>query len=354
MSFRFKGRPITKERLGWWLRIGLTRIFGRKVFIEGRSEPIKLLPWVHRGRLLLMGAEQDLLQVRFSNQYALAIQSAPVVPRPEPVGHGETKSTCHIILCHQAHEVVEAIYNWHRGLSSEYRVIIAYGGDRGEFEKILIDDKLFIEDASLRGPSSRMSHCEMLEKAMALAAYPGQTRFFFSEGDLVPLRKDYLNPAIAAMAHHGAGFLAKSIRNITASNNVFLTNAAREGIVEHMTTQHHNGSPQYLHCLGCFFAVDGAILGGMIEQCRKMKGLYFEVMFPTAAARAGGRLLSMDSVSDYLSDVRYRPFHEIDNALRLARSGVFLVHPLSNDNLMDFLRQLATDSNAIHHHHPVP
>jgi hypothetical protein len=354
MRLHFKDRPITKERVGWWLRIALTRIFGRKVYIEGRSEPIRLLPWIHRGRLLLMGAEHDFLQIRFSNQYALAIRSAPVVPCPEPRHHDKAKTACHVILCHQAPEVVEAIYNWHRSLSSKYRIVIAYGGSREEFEKIRFDDKVFIEDASLRGPSSRMSHCELLEKAMTFAERPEQTRFFLSEGDLVPLRKDYLDTAIAAMTHHDAGFLAKSIRNITASNNVFLTNAATDGIVEHMVPEQHNGSPQYLHCLGCFFAVDGAILGRMIEQCRELKGLYFEVMFPTAAARAGGRLLSMDSVSDYLSEVRYRPFHEIDNALRLAHSGVWMIHPLRNDNLMEFLRQIATDSNAIHHHHPVP
>jgi hypothetical protein len=120
-----------------------------------------------------------------------------------------------------------------------------------------------------------------------------------------------------------------------------------------MTPEQHNGSPQYLHCLGCFFAVDGAIIGSMIHECQKMRGLYFEVMFPTAAARAGSRLLSMDSVSDHLSEVRYRPFHEIDNALRLARSGVYLIHPMSNDKLLDFLHQLATDSDAIHHRHSV-
>jgi len=345
MSLHFKGRPVTKERVGWWLRIVLTRIFGRNVFIEGRSEPLRLLPWIHRGRLLLMGAEHDLLQIRFSNQYSLAIRSAPIVPCPEPDRHGAAKETCHVILCHQAPYVVEAIYNWHRSLSSNYRVVIAYGGGRKEFGEIPFTDKVFIEDASLRGPSSRMSHIELLEKAMALAAYPEKTRFFFSEGDLVPLRADYLDPAIEAMTRHDAGFLAKDIRNITASNNVFLTNAAEDGIVSHMTQEQHNGSPQYLHCLGCFFAVDGAVLRGMIEQCHHMKGLYFEVMFPTAAAQAGARLRSMDSISDYLSAVRYRPFHSVSDAVRTAAAGVHLIHPVKGGDLMEILDRLASGAS---------
>jgi hypothetical protein len=340
MSLYFKGRPVTRERLGWWMRIAITKVFGRTVFIEGRSEPLRLFPWIHRGRLLLMGAEHDLLQIRFFNQYALTIQSAPTVPCPESGLLGEVKEVCHVILCHQAPEVVEAIFKRHRRLSSKYRIIIAYGGSRDAFDNISVDDKVFIEDPSLRGPSNRMSPIELLEKAMALVDRPGQTRFFFSEGDLLPLQADYLDPAIEAMARHDAGFLAKGIKNITASNNVFLTDAAENGIVSHMTPEQHNGSPQYLHCLGCFFAVDGAILGRMIDQCRRMKGLYFEVMFPTAAARAGACLLSMDSVSDYLSEVRYRPIHSISDAERKVAAEVYLIHPVKSGDLMELLDRL--------------
>lgn len=144
------------------------------------------------------------------------------------------------------------------------------------------------------------------------------------------------------MASHEAGFLAKNIRNITASNNVFLTNAAASGIVSHMTPEQHNGSPQYLHCLGCFFAVDGSILGGVIEHCRRMKGLYFEVMFPTAAAMAGARMLGMDTLSDYLSDVRYRPFHSIADAIHASAEGNHLIHPVRNEDLMELFNQLAS------------
>ena len=337
MRLHFKGRPITKERVGWWLRIALTRVFGRNVFIEGRPEPLKLLPWIHRGQVLLMGAERDLLQIRFSNQYTLEIQSAPVISLPEPGGNEPIKATCHVILCHQSPEVVDAIYSHHRRLSSKYHLVIAYGGTRENFGKISTNEKIFIEDASLRGPSKLMSHYELLEKTLKLSATPDETRFFFSEGDLLPLQTDYLDPAIEAMVAQGVGFLGKSIRNITASNNVFLTDAMQRGLTSNPTSEQWNGTPQYLHCLGCFFAVDGAILATMIEQCRLMNGLYFEVMFPTAAARTGARLLSMDSISDYLSDVRYRPFHSAADAAQAAASGIHLIHPVRNEDLMAFL-----------------
>ena len=331
---------MTKQRLGWWLRIALTAIFGRKVFIEGRAEPLKILPWIHRGRVLLMGAERELLQIRFTNQYALAIQSAPSLTSATTGRCGGEKNVCHVILCHQTPELVESIISWHRKLSSEYRVVLAYGGNRGDFERIMVEDKMFIEDPSLRGPTNRMSHLELLQKTMALVEHPERTRFVFSEGDLLPLRPGYLDPAIKAMIDHDAGFLAKDIRNITSSNNVFLTNAIENHIVSHISHEHLNGSQLYLHCLGCFFGIDGIFLGAMIEECQRMKGLYFEVMFPTAAARAGAPILSIDLISDYLAKVRYRPFQSIDEVMRATASDIHLVHPVREGDLTKLLSQL--------------
>ena len=339
MTFKFKGRPVTKTRLGWWLRIFLTKLFGRNVNIEGRETPLRILPWIHKGRLLLMGAQHEFLQIYFTNQYTTEVRAAPVVLISKINAPKTAKSIYHIVLCHQAPDVVKAIYQKHASLSTKYNLIIAYGGPRENYDALSVREKYFIEDLSLRGPSHLMCHYELLEGALDfLSGDLSEHCFFFSESDLVPLRSDYLEPAISAMNAYDAQFLGKQIRDITSSNNGFFADAVSRGTVGYKSQDNELVNRRYFHCLGCFFAIDGSILHQSIAECRKMRGLYFEVMFPTAAASTGARLLSMDMVSDYLEHIRYRPFFTMQDVKNLESKNVFMIHPCNGNDLIELIK----------------
>jgi hypothetical protein len=338
MKLTFKGRPLTKARLGWWLRIFLTKLFGRKVNIEGRDEPLKILPWIHRGRLLLMGAEHDFLQVYFTNQYTTEIRSCPQVPPIRKArAQASTTGFVHTILCHQEPDVVVKIYDMHRALSSDkYHICIAYGGSRNNFERIEIKNKYFIEDPSLRGPTNQMSHYALLQRAAAFNRDRLDSFFVFTESDLVPLASGYLEELDELGKRYESDFLGKNIRDITASSNGFLADGVSRCIAGHKSRDAFIANLRYYHCIGCIFGVRGKFLEPMINYCKLLEGLYFEVMFPTAAIAAGCTPLSIDAVSDCLSTVRYRPHYTLAD-VQTARLKHRLLHPLKGRELICYL-----------------
>lgn len=344
MRINFKGRPITKERLGWWLRIALTKIFGQRVFVEGRKEPLRILPWVYKGRLLVMGAEHEIINAKFSNQYTLRLCAASTAGLGVPLGSNhkrEIKDIFHVVLCHQAPGVVDRIYHHHRALSP-YNLIMAYGGPEHLFDRIQVPTKILVHDKSLRGPSYLMSHTEMVSAVMSFAGSRAEEAvYFFTESDLVPLRQDYLREAVDQMNEFGADFCGKEIRDVTNSNNFFLCNGMERNIVGQSAADPMLASKTFFHCLGCFFGIRGVLMDDFIADCHRMRGLYFEIMFPTAAAAVGGRLVSLDHVGEYLSHVRYRPVWSSEELRSAISQGIKLIHPVKDEVFEQALRLVA-------------
>jgi hypothetical protein len=177
-----------------------------------------------------------------------------------------------------------------------------------------------------------MSHTEMVSAAVSIAgSYAEETVYFFTESDLVPLREDYLLEAVDQMNEFGADFCGKEIRDVTNSNNFFLCNGIEQNIVGLNAVDPVLASKTFFHCLGCFFGIRGSLINDFIADCHRMRGLYFEIMFPTAAAAVGGRLISLDIVSEYLSRVRYRPEWSSEELKLAISQGIKLIHPLKDE-----------------------
>lgn len=333
MIIKFRGRPITKARLGWWLRIALTRLFGTQVKVEGRDKPLRIFPWIYNGKLMLMGAEQEFLQVYFTNQYTAALRTAPCIPKPDRVKNiRPIQRIVHVVLCHQEAKITEAIYQHHKSVS-DYSIFVAYGGTSNEFEKISAD-KYFLEDPTLRGPAHLMSHFEMVRRIFDnLGDDSADTFYFFTESDLLPVTQDYLRGVIDAIQEYDADFCGKSIRDITMSSNGFLARGVTAGIAGPTAGSSEICNRRYYHCLGCFFGIRGNYLKAFAEDCKKMKGLYFEVMFPTAAEAVGAKMLSLNSCGKLMSHVRYRPEYLAHELEEVINAGANMVHPVKKDAL---------------------
>lgn len=341
MNFTFKGRPLTKERLGWWFRIALTRLFGRLVYVEGRRQPLRILPYVHKGRLLLMGAEHEFLQIYFTNQYTAALRSAPRCEPPKREASAAVRPirrVVHVILCHQPADVTMSIYRYHQE-RADYRILIAYGGSSQEFDK-LTADKYFVDDLSLRGPSYLMSHHEMVRKALDIVGDDtSDVLYVFTESDFVPLASNYLAPAVNTLVRFDCDFCCKDLRDITFSSNGFLARAVQQAKAGPTASDPEIADRRYYHCLGCFFGLRGSHAKKFVSDCERMQGLYFEVMFPTAASAVGAKLLSLDTCSSFLNHVRYQPEYSVEELESAAAVGAKVVHPVKGDVLQRFLSQ---------------
>lgn len=346
---KFKGKSLTTERLGWWLRIALTRIFGRKVQVMGAEKPLKILPWVWRGEILLMGAEFELLQTDFTSKYTLRLRQSPVVScdkSPEIVSGVKNagnrlcppSQACGIVvLGHQAPEEIKTIIINVKTQSEGAPVLLAYGGKNDDFERIDLLEKVFISCPSLRGPSHMMGHYEMLEAAFNHGKFAagGVEYVAFIESDLLPLRVGWLDEVLETMHRNNADFGAKEIRDVTFGNCFFHANAVERGVIGPGCGDSVLENRKYLHALGCFYIVRRKFLELMLVECRKMEGLYFEVMFPSAAHAAGGNLLSLGHACEALRDVRFRPFHELAAIKNLLRENGPMAHPVKGETLIE-------------------
>jgi hypothetical protein len=338
MKFQFRRRPLTKERLGWWLRILLTRIFGRKIKIDGYPKTVRIFPHIHKGELLLMGLEADSFRIEFTGQYSAKIIPSERVthPEPNPTPPQSTPPGVNLVMLgHQPPDVLNTIHERCMRLGTNYNHLLLYGGRQDDFHDLSSPSKIHIENSTLRGPSNRMSHPDVIEKSWDYFRQSGKSDcyFVFIESDLVPLKPDFLEPCIRLMNGHDADFAAKSIRDVTDTNNPFL--------LETFTCPVDRRDRKKFHALGCFYVIHPRLIPTFLEECSLMQGTYFEIMFPTAAASAGGRLLSMDSVSGYLDAVRFRPEYRLTDLSDLARSGKMVCHPVkltrSDISLLDEL-----------------
>jgi len=185
-----------------------------------------------------------------------------------------------------------------------------------------------------------MSHYEILTAARDFfrRTFDEPDYYVFSESDLLPVKADYLDEIVQQMNVFQADFGGKCIRDITGGNCLFYSTAVGADLVGPTANNPELGQTKYFHCIGCFFAVSKKIIDAMIKQCEKTKGLYFEVMFPTAAYAAGGQLLSIDTNSDILETVRYRPFYSIDDIIALQETKCTLVHPVKGDTLLKAIK----------------
>jgi hypothetical protein len=185
-----------------------------------------------------------------------------------------------------------------------------------------------------------MSHFELLTAARDFFRRTDSEPdyYVFSESDLLPVQADYLDEIILKMGAGNADFGAKSIREITGSNCWCYSPAAGADLVGPTAKNANLGRREYFHILGCFFVVSQRIIDAMIHECEKMKGLYFEVMFPTAAATAGGKLFSIDSHSEILETVRYRPFYSLADINALQQTQCKLIHPVKGDTLLEAIK----------------
>lgn len=326
-------KPLSRERLTWWLVIILTRLFGRQVEIAQGTEfkTLRIFPIVWRGRLRLLGSEHEYLQLDYTSPYTARMTRAPdvTVSDGSPVAAGRAASVIHIVVCHLAPRETGRILEYIQS-QGDYTVVLAYGGPRENFASISWEHKVFIDDPLMRGLSYLYSYARLIPETRAYLRQQGLAAdwVFITDYDLIPLKRNYLDRSIAVMANHRAGFGGKLVRDLSRSNSFFLANALQEGRVDE-TLNGPGRSPVY-HCLGAVLFFHRDCFEAIFRDDRPFDAANLELAVPTAARQCGFRLLSFDKFSDDFKYVHYRPIYSAAEARGLLEAGAAFVHPLKD------------------------
>lgn len=198
------------------------------------------------------------------------------------------------------------------------RVVLAHGGRREDFARVEHDEKLFVEDPSLRGPIERQSYAPLLTQAWReiVAGDASIDLVFLAEYDHIVLRGDYEAALRQVLDHSGADFLGKNCSRRDDTNWPHVLRARRE--------------------LGGRFAELWGCLGtGMLMTRDALEAFagfphvpaYLELYVPTVLRHLGFACDDVDRFSDLYAHVNAPPDKDLA-ALRAARSdGHFFFHP---------------------------
>ncbi len=209
---------------------------------------------------------------------------------------------------------------------SEARVLVCHGGRREDFDAVGHEEKLFVEDPSLRGPLSQQSYTGLLVQAWNSIVESDESvdLVFLAEYDHIVLRDDFETALRQVVEHSGADFLGKNCSRRDDTNWPHALRARRDPRMR-----------RYRELWGCLGT-------GMLFRREAFEAVaaaddvpgYLELAIPTFLRAQGFRLDDVDRFSDLYAHVNAPPEKDLA-ALRAARSeGHFFIHPFKRVELL--------------------
>jgi hypothetical protein len=226
-------------------------------------------------------------------------------------------------------------------VAPESRFVVCHGGERGEYEAIEYEHKLFVADPSLRGRWHDQSYNEVVTRVYDeyIAPDPSVDALFLLEYDQVVLRGGYEDEFRRLLDVSGAGYIGKNTVRRDASNWMHGIRARNDRrLTDFLLSVSVRGQhePSIYGGLGGGFVVTRAAL----EAFRRVDhppGVYLEVYMPTLLHHLGFTIDDFDRLGDVYADVVHGPAKSFDDVLGARRRGRFFVHPFKE---VDRLREL--------------
>jgi hypothetical protein len=324
---------------------GLVAVFGSDLTDERTGEKVgRALMFCWRGRIHLLGFEgKDEVIAEFLPQERMAFwerrigfttHPPPDFPRERdrdaapPAG----EAVCFLILAHQSAGKVETLLARWRGYGqAPSEILLAYGGPRGEFDRIGHEPKFFVDDPRLRTrhhQREKQSFTQVFQRATAwLKEHPAFGYVYLAEYDHWPLVPDLAERLIERLRHERADVLGHQLyRRDGTSHPHYLHHRADPGFLPWLRTvsrRHDTGVVFNMLGSGSFWTREAFLA---IAAREETVPVYLEVYLPTLAHHLGFRL---------------RPFAEQDRFVwgegdhgaeipRARAKGAWTIHPVKS------------------------
>jgi hypothetical protein len=229
-----------------------------------------------------------------------------------------------------------------RALAPRARFVLCHGGSRKDYDELAIEDALFIEDPSLRGPNKEQSYNEALT-----AVYDGYVRddstvelVYFTEYDQLILSGDF-EESLAALAQRSpAGLFAKHASPRMDTNWPHsIRYRDDERLMQFIAgISRREDREQLWGCLGTglLFRRDA-----LREFCSVTDAphAYLEMFIPTVVHHLGFEVANVDALGDLYANVRWRPPYTVEEAVAAKRAGRTFLHPFTELDGLDRVSQ---------------
>lgn len=236
-----------------------------------------------------------------------------------------------LLLSHQRNSDLARVLKLWQQVTAADRVLVAYGGDPSEFERISWPHKVFVADPRLRTRDhqrERQSYTGVLKAARAwLSDRPELTFVHVVEFDHVPLIADLYAVILRRLRDEDADVLAHHLQRIDGTNHPHYLYHASEPqfgrFLAEMTTRSDSNVVLSMLGTGSFWTREAFDAVGELDEPFP---IYNEVYLPTIAHHLGFRLRGFAE-----QDAFIHARGEFGDAIAAARDrGAWMLHPVKD------------------------
>jgi hypothetical protein len=242
-----------------------------------------------------------------------------------------------VLLTHQDAAAVDANVRYLTSVAPQARFVVAHGGRAEDCERVTFSDKVFVDDATLRGPP-RTHQSYHVTLAAVHGAFvrddPGIRSVYVFEWDHVVLRADFEEPLRALAERTGAQFLGKTCVERTATNWHHYTRYRRDAaLLAHLREHSVRDDPTRMFgTLGNGFWLSRDALEAYLAIGERPV-VYGELYLPTILYHLGFAVAEIPSA--LYRAVRYEPEVSLAELLALKRAGGWFAHPFKTGGAFD-------------------
>jgi len=239
--------------------------------------------------------------------------------------------TLTVVLSHLGAERVDDGMKLLRAVAPEARFVVCHAGARDDFARVRWEEKLFVDDPTLRGPPQHLQSLTQVFRAAWREYVAGDPRIdslYLIEYDHLILDGTFEERLRRLARDTRADLLGKRCVDLTATNVAHYVRFRRDArLLRHLARVSVREDRERLFgCLGDGIWLTRAALEAYVNV-PEHPPCYCEVYVPTLLHHLGFQVVDVDAHSDLYHHVRWLPERTPPEVLDLARGGEVFVHP---------------------------
>lgn len=221
-----------------------------------------------------------------------------------------------------------------RAVAPDARFVICYSGERAEFDRLEVEDKVFIDDPTLKSHGPHLQSLTQVFNAMWSTHFvddEGADSLYVIEYDHLVLDGTFEERLRELAAETRADLLGKQCIDCSATNHEHYIRFRRDlRLLVHLRRLSVREDPtRIFSCLGDGVWLTRQALGAYVAA-GPHPPCYVEIYVPTLLHHLGFHVVNVDAHSDLYRHVRWLPPIELDEALQRYREGAVFLHPVKD------------------------
>lgn len=234
-----------------------------------------------------------------------------------------------------------------RAVAPDAEIAVCHGGSEEEFVKVEHEDKVFLDDPTLRGPPRSLQSWTQVFAAVWKRWFvpnPGLGALYLLEYDHLVLAADFEQRLSDLAVETAADFMGKNCVERTATNWEHYVRFRHDPeLLAHLRAVSVRDDPTTLFgCLGDGMWLSRAALEAYVSVGHHPP-CYNELYVPTLVHHLGLRVVDVDAHSDLYRFVRWSPPFTREEVVGAVRAGAPFVHPVKDVDAAELLRLVTVE-----------